>query len=68
MREQNAAIAALHDKLFLESNPIPVKWALWQMGRIGPGIRLPLTELDTRFHDELRGVMRDCGVAIDVPA
>jgi 4-hydroxy-tetrahydrodipicolinate synthase len=41
----DAALAALHRDLFLEANPIPVKWALAQAGRIGRGIRLPLTEL-----------------------
>ena len=45
-RELNQEIAVLHDHLFLESNPIPVKWALHKMGRCGAGIRLPLTILD----------------------
>jgi 4-hydroxy-tetrahydrodipicolinate synthase len=41
----DAALAGLHRDLFVEANPIPVKWALEQMGLIGPGIRLPLTRL-----------------------
>jgi 4-hydroxy-tetrahydrodipicolinate synthase len=41
----NAQLMPLHQQLFVESNPIPVKWALEQMGRIAPGIRLPLTVL-----------------------
>ncbi|MGH8294466.1 MAG: 4-hydroxy-tetrahydrodipicolinate synthase [Steroidobacteraceae bacterium] len=41
----DAPLAPLHRELFLETNPIPVKWALAQAGRIGRGIRLPLTEL-----------------------
>lgn len=41
----DASLAGLHRDLFLEANPIPVKWALAQAGRIGRGIRLPLTEL-----------------------
>jgi 4-hydroxy-tetrahydrodipicolinate synthase len=41
----DAALAALHRDLFLEANPIPVKWALHRMGLIEPGIRLPLTWL-----------------------
>jgi 4-hydroxy-tetrahydrodipicolinate synthase len=41
----DASLAALHRDLFLEANPIPVKWALAQAGRIERGIRLPLTEL-----------------------
>ena len=39
---------SLNKDLFLETNPIPVKWALHRMGRIAPGIRLPLTPLDAR--------------------
>jgi 4-hydroxy-tetrahydrodipicolinate synthase len=44
-RALNATISILHDHLFLESNPIPVKWALHKMGKCGTGIRLPLTVL-----------------------
>ena len=68
VRAQNARLASLHEKLFLESNPIPVKWALLQMGRIGEGLRLPLTTLDSRHHETLLAAMRECGVALDVPA
>ena len=42
----DAKLAPLHDKLFVQPNPIPVKWALQQMGRIGPTLRLPLVPLD----------------------
>jgi 4-hydroxy-tetrahydrodipicolinate synthase len=45
----DAPLAALHRDLFLEANPIPVKWALAQAGRIGRGIRLPLTELSAAY-------------------
>ena len=41
----NQRLIPLHQKLFVEANPIPVKWALARMGRIGEGIRLPLTPL-----------------------
>jgi 4-hydroxy-tetrahydrodipicolinate synthase len=41
----DAPLAGLHQDLFIESNPIPVKWALWRMGMIPDGIRLPLTPL-----------------------
>lgn len=41
----DAPLSQLHDKLFVEANPIPVKWALQQLGRIESGIRLPLTPL-----------------------
>jgi len=59
--EVNAGIACLHRDLFLEANPIPVKWALKEMGRIGPGIRLPLVELDSACHEQLRQSLRDAG-------
>ena len=55
-------IARLHKDLFLESNPISVKWALKEMGLIGPGIRLPLVELDPQYHDALRDALRSAGV------
>lgn len=42
----DATLAALHESLFLQPNPIPVKWALQQMGRIGPTLRLPLVPLE----------------------
>jgi 4-hydroxy-tetrahydrodipicolinate synthase len=40
----------LHQDLFLEANPVPVKWALHAMGKIDRGIRLPLVELDAQYH------------------
>ena len=46
-------LAGLHKCLFLEANPIPVKWALHEMGKIEKGIRLPLTELSEQFHIEV---------------
>jgi len=49
----DARLASLNKALFLEANPIPVKWALAHMGVIGSGLRLPLTELDERFHTEV---------------
>ena len=58
----NQRLAPLNRALFLESNPIPVKWALHEMGRIGRGIRLPLVELDARYHQELRQAMQQSGV------
>jgi 4-hydroxy-tetrahydrodipicolinate synthase len=59
--ELDAPLAGLHRDLFCEANPIPVKWALQQMGRIDSGIRLPLVPLDTRFHDTVRGALRAAG-------
>jgi len=61
-RAINQKLAPLHQKLFIEPNPIPVKWALTQMGRIKPGIRLPLTPLDARFHQTLQSALRESGI------
>tara|TARA_B100000959_G_C14896085_1_gene588826 strand:+ start:91 stop:972 length:882 start_codon:yes stop_codon:yes gene_type:complete len=58
----NEPLLALHGDLFLESNPIPVKWALMEMGKIGAGIRLPLTELSDQYQDKVRQAMRRAGV------
>ncbi len=55
-------LEGLHRDLFLEANPIPVKWALAEMGRMGKGIRLPLTWLSEEFHAPLRNSMRDAGI------
>lgn len=60
-RDEDAKLARLHQSLFVEANPIPVKWALYEMGLIGPGIRLPLTTLDEQYHDLLRDVLREVG-------
>ena len=54
-------LAALHKNLFIESNPIPAKWALKEMGLIASGIRLPLTELDEQYHEVLRDALRVAG-------
>jgi 4-hydroxy-tetrahydrodipicolinate synthase len=61
-RRLNDLVAGLHRDLFLESNPVPVKWALQQMGKINGTLRLPLVELDTRFHEALRTTLRNAGV------
>ncbi len=57
----DAKMADLHQTLFLESNPIPVKWALQQMGKIGPGIRLPLTPLAAEFHEPVKTALIKAG-------
>jgi len=54
----NKRLLALHNKLFVESNPIPVKWALYDMGLIPEGIRLPLTVLDKQYHDIVRDAVK----------
>jgi 4-hydroxy-tetrahydrodipicolinate synthase len=61
-RNANARLLGLHRHLFVEANPIPVKWVLQQMGRIQGGIRLPLTPLSSSFHDLLRGAMEQAGL------
>ena len=61
-REINARMAQLHDRLFLESNPIPVKWALQQMGLMEGGIRLPLTPLGDAAQVPLREAMQAAGL------
>jgi len=58
----NAPLMGLHKNLFLEANPIPVKWALCEMGLIPEGIRLPLTPLSESCHEPLREAMRAAGV------
>ncbi len=54
----NQPLTGLHTRLFLEANPIPVKWALSEMKLIPPGIRLPLTEFAEEFHQPLREAMQ----------
>ncbi len=60
-RAINARLLGLHKNLFIESNPIPVKWALQQMGLVEGGIRLPLTPLAERYHETVRQAMRMAG-------
>jgi 4-hydroxy-tetrahydrodipicolinate synthase len=54
----------LHQKLFVEANPIPVKWALTQMGLIGSGIRSPLTPMSAQFNEVVAEAMRHAGIAL----
>jgi 4-hydroxy-tetrahydrodipicolinate synthase len=62
-RAIDARLAPLHRALFIESNPIPAKWAVEQLGLIGPGIRLPLTPLSASCHSPVREAMRAAGVS-----
>jgi 4-hydroxy-tetrahydrodipicolinate synthase len=57
-RELNARLMPLHKALFVEPNPIPVKWAARELGLIEAGIRLPLTPLSTSCHESVRNAMR----------
>ena len=52
----------LHAAMFVQSNPIPAKWAVCQQGLIGGGIRLPLVVLDDEYHDTVRAAMNTAGV------
>ena len=61
-RKINETLMPLHRNLFLESNPIPVKWAVEQMGLIEAGIRLPLTPFSEQHHETLREAMRSAGI------
>ncbi len=54
----DARLRPVHKALFVESSPIPVKWAVAQLGLIGPGIRLPLTPLAEPYHDTVRDALR----------
>ncbi len=58
------SIALLHQALFVEPNPIPVKWALERMGRIAAGIRLPLTPLSRSQRGAVEDAMRAAGIAL----
>ena len=59
--EINFRLLGLHQKLFVEANPIPVKWALAEMGRIESGIRLPLVPLSAPYHDTVRHALKEAG-------
>ena len=61
-RQINQRLLPLHLKLFVEANPIPVKWALQEMAMIESGIRLPLTTLSPQYHETVRGALREAGV------
>ena len=58
----NAPLTALHHDLFVESNPIPVKWALVHMGRMEAGIRLPLTPLAESCHNTVINALQQAGI------
>jgi len=60
----NRPLTGLHKKLFLESNPIPVKWVTHKMGLIPEGIRLPLTPLSGQYHAPLLAAMQQAGINV----
>ena len=61
-------LQALNNCLFIESNPIPVKWAVSQLGLMEANIRLPLTPYSAQHHKEMRAAMRIAGVALEESA
>lgn len=58
----NEKLMPLHLAMFVEANPIPVKWAVSRLGLIGPGIRLPLTPLSERLEDDVLAAMKAAGI------
>jgi 4-hydroxy-tetrahydrodipicolinate synthase len=58
----NNQLADLHAALFIQSNPIPAKWAVYQQGLIGSGIRLPLIPLAEQYHDDVRAALQKADV------
>jgi 4-hydroxy-tetrahydrodipicolinate synthase len=63
-RELNLKLLPLHQRLFVEANPIPVKWALAEMGMIEHGLRLPLVPLSEKFHQTVREALHEAGIAL----
>lgn len=64
-RALNDRVTLLNERLFLESNPVPVKWALYRMGMIERGIRLPLVELNEKFHDQVTEALLAAGIELE---
>ena len=60
----DATLQPLNKALFVESNPIPVKWAVSQLGLLEPHVRLPLTDYDGRYHEQMRAAMAGAGVKL----
>jgi 4-hydroxy-tetrahydrodipicolinate synthase len=63
-RELNLRLFPLHQKLFVEANPIPVKWAMAEMGLIEGGMRLPMSPLAEKFHQTVREALHESGIAL----
>lgn len=60
--EINNKMIPLHTKLFIEPNPVPVKWAMAEMGLIPSGMRLPIVPLAAEYHETVRAAMRESGI------
>jgi 4-hydroxy-tetrahydrodipicolinate synthase len=63
-RELNLQLLPLHQRLFVEANPIPVKWALAEMGMIEYGLRLPLAPMSDKFYQTVREALHEAGIAL----
>jgi 4-hydroxy-tetrahydrodipicolinate synthase len=63
-RKLDAQLQPLHKSMFLESNPIPVKWAMSRMGLIANGIRLPMTNLAPQYHSQVEASVRAAGITL----
>ncbi|MDL1864769.1 4-hydroxy-tetrahydrodipicolinate synthase [Betaproteobacteria bacterium PRO5] len=63
-REINTRLFRLHIDLFVEANPIPVKWAVARMGLINDSLRLPLTVLSSQYHELIRKAMLQAGITV----
>ncbi|MBU1238004.1 MAG: 4-hydroxy-tetrahydrodipicolinate synthase [Gammaproteobacteria bacterium] len=63
-RSINFRLLSLHRHLFVEANPIPVKWACVEMGLIQNGLRLPMTPLSTEHHERVRSALREAGIQL----
>ena len=63
-RDLNLRLIGLHQKLFIETSPAPVKWAMTQMGLIEPGLRLPMVPLTERSYDAVREAMSEAGISL----
>jgi len=63
-RDINLRLLPLHQRLFVEANPIPVKWALSQMGMMEGGLRLPLSPLSEKFHQAVREALHEAGISL----
>ncbi len=61
-RKVDAKLRGLHAAMFVESNPIPAKWALYDMGMIPEGIRLPMTQLSAEHYETVRAAVKQAGI------
>lgn len=61
-RAINRELKPVHHAMFVESNPIPVKWAVAEMGLMERGIRLPMTPLDSQYHNEVRTALQNANL------